>query len=394
MKVALYGDWAPEGTRFLFELPRSDVAMVNLEGPVLLRKRKPHQTPKAGPHLFSRSLPNPNGDFLGDFFFSLANNHFMDFGRAGAEESISRLVNLGPRAHWSGYGASLSEARAPSIFSVGKQTLAMISATEAQFGTAGFDYPGVAAVGDWIFDAIHRAKASADYVGVSIHGGQEDIPIPSPSRRDFFRSLVEQGADFVWGHHSHVPQVWEIFRGKLIAYGLGNLAVSHRKWRGKPGGLTSIAFLGQPGADLALTWGALSTRISPGKTRALASISFAPFQFEGNPLEPMRDLLADEHLHEGVWQEFAVGLYREYGARFMGWRDRQHSSPRRMGSWLAPSPQRKQPSAALRFHMIRTQAHREMLETALGIECGEVRDYRTLKSADLVNSWRERAVRS
>lgn len=45
---------------------------------------------------------------------------------------------------------------------------------------------------------------------------------PLPEWRDVYRQFIDNGADVVIASHPHVPQGWEYYKGKLIAYSLGN----------------------------------------------------------------------------------------------------------------------------------------------------------------------------
>jgi hypothetical protein len=74
-----------------------------------------------------------------------------------------------------------------------------------------------------------------DYVIVSLHGGGEGVKyMHTPDSFEYFlgwprgnvvkfaHAVVDSGADLVWGHGPHVPRALELYRGRLIAYSLGN----------------------------------------------------------------------------------------------------------------------------------------------------------------------------
>lgn len=56
----------------------------------------------------------------------------------------------------------------------------------------------------------------------------------SPSLQEFYHALVDVGADVIHGHHSHVPQGWEEYKGRPIFYGLGNFVVDPKDWNSNP----------------------------------------------------------------------------------------------------------------------------------------------------------------
>ena len=68
---------------------------------------------------------------------------------------------------------------------------------------------------------------------VSVHAGVEYARYPAEYKANFFREMIEAGADIVWGHHPHVPQPWEIINAdgikRLIIYSAGNF-ISGQIW--------------------------------------------------------------------------------------------------------------------------------------------------------------------
>jgi|LSQX01.1.fsa_nt_gb hypothetical protein len=67
-----------------------------------------------------------------------------------------------------------------------------------------------------------RDNAKPDYIIFSYHGGTEFNTVPEPKRRKFFHKLVDLGIDIIIGHHAHVPQGIEARGKSIIIYGLGN----------------------------------------------------------------------------------------------------------------------------------------------------------------------------
>lgn len=70
--------------------------------------------------------------------------------------------------------------------------------------------------------AIAALAEDVDVVVVQIHGGFDFQTAPSAFVRTAARAAVDAGADLVLAHHPHVLQGTEWYRGKLIAYSLGN----------------------------------------------------------------------------------------------------------------------------------------------------------------------------
>src|SRR5690606_6997335 len=70
---------------------------------------------------------------------------------------------------------------------------------------------------------IAQAKAKADIVIVTIHGGNEYFPYPRPKLRKMCRHFIELGADAIICHHPHTAGAYETHNGKPIFYSIGNL---------------------------------------------------------------------------------------------------------------------------------------------------------------------------
>ncbi len=73
-----------------------------------------------------------------------------------------------------------------------------------------------------IFVELRKAKLDADKVVLSLHAGNEFIGQPALAFQTLCHELVDAGADVILGHHPHVLQPIEPYRGALIAYSLGN----------------------------------------------------------------------------------------------------------------------------------------------------------------------------
>jgi poly-gamma-glutamate synthesis protein (capsule biosynthesis protein) len=70
---------------------------------------------------------------------------------------------------------------------------------------------------------VAQARAAgAGFVIAMVHWGREYYLAPSADQRQAAHDLVEAGYDLVIGTHSHVLVPPELYRGKLIAYSLGN----------------------------------------------------------------------------------------------------------------------------------------------------------------------------
>jgi poly-gamma-glutamate capsule biosynthesis protein CapA/YwtB (metallophosphatase superfamily) len=165
--------------------------------------------------------------------FTLANNHVLDFGIAGLEETLDVLAESDLDVV--GAGRTADQAREPvtidsrhtavSVFAFGMPSSGVPtrwSATESKPGVNVVGKPSDSAAAE-LFQRITKAKGAGDLVVVSVHWGSNwGYAVPSADVRLGHR-LVDAGADVVFGHSSHHPRPIELYRGKLILYGCGDL---------------------------------------------------------------------------------------------------------------------------------------------------------------------------
>jgi poly-gamma-glutamate synthesis protein (capsule biosynthesis protein) len=88
------------------------------------------------------------------------------------------------------------------------------------------DKSGIAWIKKTDFDKIaidiSKAKEEADVVIVSMHSGVEYVQELTSFQKELSRIAIDAGADLVIGHHPHVVQKYELYKGKYIFYSLGN----------------------------------------------------------------------------------------------------------------------------------------------------------------------------
>jgi poly-gamma-glutamate capsule biosynthesis protein CapA/YwtB (metallophosphatase superfamily) len=165
----------------------------------------------------------------------LANNHVLDWGREGLDDTLAVLAQAGI-AH-AGAGPDAAAAEAPAVLPLpGGGRLLVFARATADSGVME-DWPATAQrSGVALLDGLGEASAQAfaaevarwrrpgDLVLLSVHwGGNWGADVPAPQRR-FARRLVDLGAvDLVHGHSSHHARAPEVWRGRLIVYGCGDL---------------------------------------------------------------------------------------------------------------------------------------------------------------------------
>ena len=163
---------------------------------------------------------------------TLANNHVLDYGYDGLEETLDRLKAAGLRVV--GAGRDLTEARRPAIIDFGTGRLFVWSLGTRSSGVPPMwaampDRPGVDflddfsdAAADALADRFVSVKQRGDVGMVSIHWGSNWGYNISLAHVRFAHRLIDGGIDIVHGHSSHHPRPIEVYRGKLVLYGCGD----------------------------------------------------------------------------------------------------------------------------------------------------------------------------
>ncbi len=202
----------------------SDLTFANLECALSHRG-----SPVPGKAFTFRGSPEaiPHMREAGVDVVSLANNHTRDYGAEAMVDTLACLDQNGV-AH-GGSGANYSTAHEPAYIDAQGLRVAFLAYSYIGFGGwsgwwAAPGYPGVAYAGDTagMVADVQAAGSNSDLVVVSFHWGIEKDYTPNAREINLARLAVDSGADLILGHHPHVVQGFEIYKGKLIAYSLGN----------------------------------------------------------------------------------------------------------------------------------------------------------------------------
>jgi poly-gamma-glutamate capsule biosynthesis protein CapA/YwtB (metallophosphatase superfamily) len=93
---------------------------------------------------------------------------------------------------------------------------------------------------------VRQLRPRCDVVIVSMHHGVEYQPKPSAAQVAFAHAAIDAGATLVIGHHPHVIQSSEAYRGGLIFYSLGNFIFDqYQRVETQHGEVVQISFLGR-----------------------------------------------------------------------------------------------------------------------------------------------------
>lgn len=163
---------------------------------------------------------------MGVDLVTLANNHIYDYGETAFLDTLETLDKASiPRI---GAGKNSEEASKPYYFIINGYKIAFVNATRAEkfvlTPEATTNKPGVFRAYDPepFRKVIQETKKQSDYVVALIHWGKEDTHELEKVQLDTGKLYIDSGADLVVGTHAHLIQGVEFYKGKLIAYNLGD----------------------------------------------------------------------------------------------------------------------------------------------------------------------------
>lgn len=183
---------------------------------------------------------------------SLANNHGMDYGLRGLQDSVS-AKRARADGMVIGIGLDEDEAYAPHLTEIDGQRIAVIGATQVlddsliESWTAGPDKPGLASAKrvDRLVAEVERVRPDVDTLAVTVHWGVETETCPTQVQKDLARRLVDAGADIVVGGHQHRVAGGGRLDGALIHYGLGNFLFKENSAAGAKTGVLVVDVTGR-----------------------------------------------------------------------------------------------------------------------------------------------------
>ncbi|PJA02012.1 poly-gamma-glutamate biosynthesis protein, partial [bacterium (Candidatus Gribaldobacteria) CG_4_10_14_0_2_um_filter_36_18] len=157
---------------------------------------------------------------------SLANNHMLDYQRIALEDTMNILKEN--KIDYVGAGFNKEEAFSLKIKEIKNTRIGFLAYTNLGPGNwkAGEKNSGMAWISEndigEIAEDIKKSKKEVDILIISLHAGEEYEENPTSFQTSFAMNCIENGADLVVGHHSHVVQKIERYNDGWIAYSLGN----------------------------------------------------------------------------------------------------------------------------------------------------------------------------
>lgn len=180
---------------------QDDLTIVNMEGTLTEKTtREPKQFAFKGDAEYAKILTAGAVEAA-----NLANNHSFDYGKKSYEDTITAL-------------------EAEGISSFGYERTAVMDIKGVKVGLAGVYELAehIDCKQDLLDNIASLREQGAQIIIVSFHWGQEKENVPSDVQVELAHAAVDNGADLVLGHHPHVLQGIEEYKGKNIVYSLGN----------------------------------------------------------------------------------------------------------------------------------------------------------------------------
>lgn len=226
MEYSLVKTMKEQGSDYPFKFVKpyfenSDYTVVNLETPITNASTafpKKYNF-KASPLLLD-GLKSSGVDMV-----SLANNHTLDYGEQGLLDTFKALDEA--NIERIGAGQDEEEAYSARFVDIKGKKVAFLAFSEVLPSVSwyvGKNKPGIASgyQVDRAANIVERVKQQSDYVLVYYHWGDEKVNQPNLDQKRIAKSLIDHGADAIIGSHPHVLQGFDTYKGKPIAYSLGN----------------------------------------------------------------------------------------------------------------------------------------------------------------------------
>jgi gamma-polyglutamate biosynthesis protein CapA len=219
----------------------ADIAFINLETP--FSDKGPYHEDGLVFHAAPEMIAGLT--LAGVSVASTANNHTRDCAAHGVEYTVCwlRFHGISP------VGTSESEQRTHEGVVLTRKGI--------RFGFLGYTFDQQN--GNWrdidpriattdiptVVRDVQALSRRADVVIVSMHHGVEYMSKPSRAQTEFAHAAIDAGAGLVIGHHPHVVQPVEMYRGRPIYYSLGNFVFDqYQRQATQHGAMVEISFVG------------------------------------------------------------------------------------------------------------------------------------------------------
>jgi poly-gamma-glutamate synthesis protein (capsule biosynthesis protein) len=185
--------------KIMDEFSEADLVAINLESPIF----EPCPLTQTGMKFCADKRIVEGLLELGVGMVGVANNHIRNYGDKGYEMTVEVLRRVG-------------------IEISSEENLVIVEKDDVTYGFWAIDLVSSRYTNKWLEEKVKKMSEEVEVLVVMVHWGNEYKAIESENQRVWGRLMVDAGADLVVGHHPHVVQPIEVYKGVPIVYSLGN----------------------------------------------------------------------------------------------------------------------------------------------------------------------------
>lgn len=289
---------------FRQSVEKSSYVIANLECPLTTSNKKIR---KVGPNLKASLESVELLKYLKINLVTLANNHILDYGEFGLNDTLSLLDKAS--ILYTGIASDPKDLYKPIILEEDGVKIAILNVCEKEFNFSRKQYPttNVLDLID-VYEKVCELKSFCSHVIIVYHGGKEYYKLPSPGLQKRLRFFADAGADLIVCHHSHIVSGYERYKDTEIYYSLGNFVFD---WDGKP----EFWYLGAK-LDVEISPKSIKTKLIPfTQNKKTIGISFLN-QTENDEFDSyimdVNQIISDKFLLRKQWEQYSKIASIEY----------------------------------------------------------------------------------
>jgi poly-gamma-glutamate capsule biosynthesis protein CapA/YwtB (metallophosphatase superfamily) len=239
-EMAVVGDIMPgrhmaslideKGIEYIFQdvapvLKECGIVFGNLETPLVheISESTLKQNGKKSIHLLTEEKAADGLKYAGFNIVSLANNHSLDYGQEGINQTLEILKSRNIAFNGVMKG-DLSVSNEPSILEVNGVKVGFLCYSEVshwKFQATPSKYGTMPSYFKEMKRDIKNARPKVDILVIYLHWGKEGQEVQKFQYKNS-KKILDYGADLLISSHTHLFQDIEKYKGKYIFYGLGN----------------------------------------------------------------------------------------------------------------------------------------------------------------------------
>ena len=353
-KLAVQGNFDEIFNDFRNVFKGNDLNITDLECPLT---ESMYGRAKTGPHQKAKPVCINILSHVNIGLAAMANNHIMDYGSAGAKETINLCNKVGIATV--GIGENEKNSRLPFVYEKEGKKIAILNFGDKEFLTApdgSIQANPVNAIANY-YD-LYKAKAENDFVILIVHAGNEFYHLPSPRTKELYRFYADAGADAIMAHHTHNFSGYEIYKGKPIFYGLGNFIYD---WPGKVNTSWNKGFVVRLKISDIIDFEIIPLKQCNEQPGVFHLSIKEKFEFE-KEIDTLNTIIADDSRLESEFAKYCASVYPMYDAFIEPY----------FGKWITAFQKRgllpklmTRHKRLLLLNITRCESHREVLHRLL-----------------------------